>query len=462
MGTYASVADLPYHRVDVVEPGSNARRHCIRCEIGKNLQFDTTKLETYCLANWDARVYDAFVLAAAIQFCDHTKKRPSTAWGRNIELRMPVHDPEHWHSALVSKTLHNALELLTGDRWKITFTSRKSPALAPHQSRFNIPDESCVIIPFSDGLDSCAAVGLAKQEHGNKLIPVRLGPKSLNGNTIGSKPRPFALVPYSVRYQKRGSVEPSSRTRGFKFALLSGIAAYLSQTKQIIVPESGQGILGPTLVPVGQAYKDYRNHPRFTNLMEAFILAIFSHKVRYTYPYLWQTKGETLRAFVDNCNETANWEQTRSCWRGQRQTSVSKKMRQCGICAACMLRRMSVHAAGLSESKETYVWENLNAARFEEGSASAFGATEPRGANFEYAIAGTLHLDHLADLLNSSVYRIGLDLEVFQLSRALGQQEEDIKRNLKRLLTKHKEEWDSFVASLGERSFIVQWILGAQ
>ena len=88
----ASTAALPAHCVDVVEPGTRERRHWLKCEIGENLRFDTAGLEAYCLASWDARVFDAFVLAAAVQFCDHTKARPSAGWGRDIRLRLPVHD----------------------------------------------------------------------------------------------------------------------------------------------------------------------------------------------------------------------------------------------------------------------------------------------------------------------------------------------------------------------------------
>ena len=122
-----NAAELPIHRVDIVEPGVPARQRHIRCEIGENLQFDTAGLEAYCFANWDARVFDAFVLAAAVQFCDHTKTRPSARWGREIILRVPVHDPAHWRSAAVSEALQRALEFLTGDRWHIEFVARKRP-----------------------------------------------------------------------------------------------------------------------------------------------------------------------------------------------------------------------------------------------------------------------------------------------------------------------------------------------
>lgn len=37
-----------------------------------------------------------------------------------------------------------------------------------------------------------------------------------------------------------------------------------------------------------------------------------------------------------------------------------------------MLRRMSVHAAALSESKERYVWTDLAARSFESGAARSY------------------------------------------------------------------------------------------
>ena len=452
-------AVLPQYCVDVVEPGMPACCHWVRCEIGCDLKFETAGLEAYCLANRDERVYDAFVVAAAVQFCDDMKRRPSTDWGRDFVLQVPVHDPDHWNSATVSVALHDALRLLTGDRWQITFKPRKASASIPRQRNFNLPDDTHVIIPFSDGLDSRAVAGLMELKHGKKLVRVRLGSWPLNGCRIGNQQIPFASVPYQVRPHKRRSVETSARSRGFKFALLSGIAAYLSGTKQVIVPESGQGAIGPVLVPVGQAYEDYRNHPLFTNCMETFLSALLQHEIHYTYPRLWHTKAETLAEFVENCPDGRNWTQTRSCWQGQRQVSVSGKMRQCGICAACILRRMSVYAADLTECKDSYVWEDLTAARFEDGAALAFKNKEPKGALYEYAIAGVLHLDHLASILRSSIDQAALNLRVFQLGHALGYpQAEAVRTKLERLLEKHTEEWNGFLDSLGPRSFVAQWV----
>lgn len=453
------ITELPIHRVDVVEQGRVARRDRIQCEIGKNLEFDTEGLEAYCLANWDACVFDAFVLAAAVQFCDHTKRRSSIRWGREIDLCVPVHDPAHWRSAMVSEALHDALGLLTGDRWHLEFVKRHKPGSDIQKGKLDLLDSEGVIIAFSDGLDSRAVAGLTEREYGHNLIRVRLGSRFPDRRLPRSQHIPFAKVPYRVRYGRTGSVETSGRSRGFKFALLSGIAAYLSQSRRVIVPESGQGVLGPVLVPVGQAYEDYRNHPLFTNRMEAFLLALFGHEVRYTFPQLWCTKAETIAEFIAACPDDDIWAQTRSCWQGQRHASVSGQLRQCGVCAACMLRRMSVHAIGGTENKKTYVWEDLSTERFEGGAAEGFKKAEPQGAMYGYAIAGTLHLDHLAGLSDSPANQVPLDRQVFQLSRSLALSEQETRQKLERLLTQHRKEWKDFLESLGARSFVSQWTL---
>ena len=451
---------LPSHRVDVVEPGVSPQRHRIECQIGQHVKFETAGLETYCFANWDARVFDAFVLAAAVQFCDHTRRRPSTRWGREIELRMPVHDPTLWGSTVVSDALLTALDFLTGDRWHIEFIPRKKGKPVVRQGNFELPDVSRVIIPFSDGLDSRAVAGLMERDYGRSLIRLRLGQRKLDQRNMERRRIPFAVVPYRVQYGRSGSVEASALSRGFKFALLTGIAAYLSGTSQVIVPESGQGALGPVLVPVGQAYEDYRSHPLFTDRMSAFLSALFGHEVKYTYPRLWSTKAETLAAFIAACPHDKNWSETRSCWQGPRHVSVSGRLRQCGVCAACMLRRMSLHAVGVAEPSETYVWENLSAKRFEDGAVHGFKIAIPRGAQYEYAIAGTLHLDHLAGLPNSSINQISLDRQIFQLSRSLALSEHKTKQMTTRLLIQHGKEWREFVAHLGVNSFVSHWVLG--
>ena len=447
---------IPCVQVDVVEAGTRARRGRTACEIDGDLTFSTSHLESYCLAQWEPVVFDALVVAAAIEFCDRLQRRHTQHWGRAIDVRIPVHDPDRWNARDVSLALKDALDFLTGDRWTVAFVARRMPAYVPHQFPFAMPGESCAVIPFSEGLDSRAVAGLMHKEMGDQLIRVRLGSKEFQP-VIGASgmKQPFTSIPYRVKPKKGEFVESSVRSRGFKFSMVSGIAAYMVKADRIIVTESGQGSLGPALVPVGQAYEDYRNHPLFTDRMERLLKALFGHAVRFEYPRLWHTKGETLAAFVRDCADGPAWKTTWSCWQQNRHSSVSGRKRQCGVCAACFLRRLSVHAAGLKEVPETYVWENLSAPTFEGGAAPAFDRITK--AQREYAIAGALHLDHLAALRRSPANKGTLDLAVSQLSRSRAIPEADVQASLTRLLVQHESEWMQFLEDLGPDSFVANW-----
>jgi Queuosine biosynthesis protein QueC len=448
----------PSIAIDVVEAGERARKGWLRCEIGKNIEFQLQHLKSFCFAEWEAVVYDAMLVAGAVEFADRILRRPALTWRREIALCLPVHDPPRWSDRVVADALQDALAFLTGDIWEISFCRRSASMNAPGQAYFSLPDQTNAVIPFSDGLDSRAVGGLMAREMGDRLIRVRLGSKPYETAASGER-HPFTSVPYKIRAGDNEFVESTARSRGFKFALISGLAAYLVKARMVIVPESGQGALGPALVTVGQSCEDYRNHPLFTDRMSKFLGALLGYPVSFHFPRLWNTKAETLRKFVDECSDGPSWVQTWSCWQQNRHVSVDGKKRHCGICAACMLRRLSVHAAGLTEPPETYVWEDLRAVTFRGGAATSFEERKITGKLHEYAIAGALHLDHLADLTHSPANSGMLRLSCFQLSRSLGISEAEARSNLDRLLTQHASEWRGFMNFLGQSSFVAKWAL---
>ena len=460
--TNESPASRPCVTIHVTEPGVRKRQGSLGCQIGENVEFSTASLESYFFARWEPVAYDALLVAAAVEFGDRTQRRPAYTWQRDIELRIPVHDPDRWNDKQVAEALHEALDFLTGDRWRLEFYKRSQPTSQPQQGLLSLHAGVDAVIPFSNGLDSRAVAGLMARSLGDKLVRIRLGSKLQVGEALSRQREAFTSVPYHVKSGERACVESTARSRGFKFALISALAAYLADASQVIVPESGQGALGPTLVTVGQAYEDYRSHPLFTGRMEKFLNALLGHRVRFSFPQLWYTKAETLRKFVDECEERSSWSVTWSCWQQNRHVSVDHKKRQCGICAACMLRRLSVHAAGLSEPRESYVWEDLSATTFSAGAAASFGPEKITGALREYAIAGALHLDHLAGLLDSPANTRVLNLSALQLSGALGLTEADTSAKLDRLLRQHSSEWKNFMTSLGQNSFVADWALSAR
>lgn len=447
--------ELPSILLEVVEAGARSKRGWLRCEINEHVKFNTADLETYCFARWEPVVFDTMLLAAAVEIADRTQRRPVLLWQRDISLRLPVHKPDHWNAAPVRDSLHQALALLTGDNWSIEFYPRRHKVERPGQLPLQLPANVSAVIPFSEGMDSLAVAGLMHRKMGDTLVRIRLGTKDYDGR------HPFSKIPYKLTPPAGRFVESSARSRGFKFAVISGLAAYLAKAEQIVVPESGQGALGPSLVTVGQTHEDYRNHPMFTLRMERFWQALLGQKIHYVFPRLWYTKAETLRAFVETCDDGAHWDETWSCWQQNRHVSVDNTKRHCGICAACLLRRLSVHGAGLREARDTYVWENLRAPRLAEGTADEFPAEKITGKLREYAIAGVLHLDHLAALSTYASSAQVLNLHAFQLGRALGISQSGARKKLDRLLYQHESEWKAFVKSLGSKSFINEWALHA-
>lgn len=447
--------ELPRLEVVVSESSRKRATTSVPCVIGEHIQFNENKLLSYCFAEWKPVVFDMLVVAAAVEFCDRLQRRPTIGWSRDIHLEIPVHDKTLWESRDVKESLVSALSFLTGDRWNLSFVSRKVGEMSRTQATLALPNGAKAIVPFSDGMDSRAVAGLSAIQYGTSIIRVRLGSKKRDQPRSDGRLQPFTNIPYRVKFSGRRFSESSNRSRGFKFSMISGIAAYLADVDTIIVPESGQGALGPPLIPVVQAYPDYRNHPRFTGRMEKFFAALLGHHISYIFPRVWFTKGETLKAFVTNSAERDDWTDTISCWQQNRHVPVEGHRRQCGICAACMLRRLSVHAAGLTEPADRYVWENLSAKTFDAGVAPGFTKITP--ALREYAIAGTMHMDDLASLVDSPRHESLIRRHAAQIAQSLGLTNEDAAMKLNSLLRRHRDEWRAFVKSLGPDSFVRQW-----
>lgn len=436
--------------VDAVQAGMAVRANARVAVIDQHLQLSIEGLEIHFFAQGDSRLYDLLVVAAAIDFCDLTTSRPGLGWMRRFDLQIAVHEPDVWLAPGVADALVDVVNFLTGDQWTISFVARASSAVRVMDRGLPLPASASMIMPFSDGLDSRAVAALiGAQQQG--MLRVRLGREGRDQRLPGRRTEAFMAVPYEVSVPKRERRESSARSRGFKFAVITGIAAHLAGVTTVVVTESGQGALGPTLAVAGQAYPDYRVHPRFSRKMERLFAALMGRAPEYVYPRLWSTKAETLAAAA-RLDDPPVLIKTRSCWQGSRQVGVNGKRRQCGVCAACLLRRQSLHAAGLAEPKEAYVWEDLSAADFRGGAAAEFGRINR--AHEEYAIAGVLHLDHLAALPESPLHEKLLRRNARQIAVAMEEDPASIEAKLLDLLSRHRVEWQAFLASLGPHSFI--------
>lgn len=411
------------------------------------IHFNEKALVSFNFGKWEPVYYDALLVAAAIEWADRKTPRGAFCWERQIRLNVPLHEPERWQDPRVCDPLKRALAFLTGDRWSLSFQKLEEgfPALRDNLDLSNRYEH---VMAYSEGLDSRCVSGLYDKA---KLVKVRVGKSRV------SRPakEPFTAIPFEVKIKHpRDDV---GRARGFKFAMISAIGAHLCGSSSIIVPESGQGALGPSLAGLARHYPDYRNHPAFFRLMEAFVEALLGQSIGYHQPRLWSTKGQTLRAYLnqDGADRKAV-QQTRSCWQTRYNTSLGDGRRQCGLCSACQLRRLSFHAAGVEEPEEAYVWSDLSAPSYEAATPKGF---RPTDSMKPLAVAGVQHLEHLARLhIEDSAGQ--LPSHARQIAAATGQRQRATMHALSELLAAHFEEWTNYKKSLGKVSFIGLWAGG--
>src|SRR3546814_9592610 len=89
------------------------------------------------------------------------------------------------------------------------------------------PANAEAVIAYSEGMDSCAVAGLEGKRLGNRLVRLRVGGSQQD---ISKKERlriPFMALPYAVKIDGGRNSENSARSRGFKFSVVSALAAYL-------------------------------------------------------------------------------------------------------------------------------------------------------------------------------------------------------------------------------------------
>ena len=436
-------------QIAVLENADRPRRGWIPLRKERDFSFSAEPVRRSTLADWEEVIQDAMVVGAAVEYADYTVRRPSGSWTRRLSIEIPVYEPERWNDPAVAGSLRSALCLLTGDAWRFSFRKTSVPRDELRQKYMPLAGSTAACMPFSSGLDSLAVSHLEKDRASGRLLLVRVQ-QGIHADQDAEAP--FVGVPYSISYGKRRR-ETSGRTRGFRFGLISGLAAYLAEAPEILFPESGQGAIGPAIAMVGTTYPDYRNHPLFTVLMQRFLKALLHWSVRYEFPRLWSTKGGTLSEFVRRPG-APQWTTTRSCWRDSRWSSVRGKRRQCGICAACMLRRLSVHAAELREDPEAYVVVDMDAASLKAAVDPSFGKVNSAFRN--YAIAGVLHMKNMADLVLNEQRGIVAGHAAL-LSRALDAEVHETEVQLLTLFEKHREEWRAYLNSLDKTSFVRSW-----
>lgn len=457
MSAHHKIVGSTTKHLHVLEQGQRLGRskspNVVNAAIERQISFDAAILDTLDVKGCQPLHYDFLVLCAAIEFADRRWKRPR-GWSRNLHLTMPVIDLTTWQKPVVQEELTSVMRKLTGDDWQFTFVQaqNRSP-IGERQGILNFPTTKTFAIAYSDGLDSRAVSALSGTKDEGLCIRVA---NFRNRRKEGDSH--FTQIPFKVKGYR--SNESSFRSRGFQFAAVTAIVAHLANLTKVIVPESGQGALGPVLLPLHNIYPDYRNHPTFFRRMERFVQSVLNHKLRYEQPRLWSTKGQTLRAFLEIAGKAEDHlTSTRSCWQNRRIVNTEGEKKQCGLCAACLLRRLSLHAAGITEKLDAYVISDLSAPDLHQA-LSCLPRKADRDIMTAYGSVGARHLQQLAEM--ADLPDSDLRAHAWEIAEATGAGYAETLGKLKVLLMTHAQEWQAFLSTQGEQSFLKSWMEGGR
>jgi hypothetical protein len=234
--------------------------------------------------------------------------------------------------------------------------------------------------------------------------------------------------------------EQSYRSRPFVFFSFAGIGALVAGAEAIVIGESGQGALGPPLIPYGGEWPFRSTHPGFVARMATYLGSIFSQPVHFEQPQLWRTKGEVLRELQDR-NILGPWEDTRSC-------SVRPANRHgaetCGICGGCVLRALAMHSAGIAPRRRSTafdLWSSVAVAK------DTKGMTLPER---QMVVRSLGTMAELAKLATSSRGPTAIEFE----SRLFGDADPvKVQGKLEGLLARHAAEWTKMTIEMPRTSW---------
>ncbi len=340
-----------------------------------NLSFEPEILSRDLGASLDAISLDLCEIASYIYLADKGIRRGEfDRWARQLSFLIPVRKPAKWNS--VKRHLVNTIATLTGDGLRFHFTKRKEsrkpkrktlPALKVGKP-FGQPD--CVSL-FSGGLDSFAGALLLLQQNRRPLFIshyVNALLKNVQANLIDSIETRFSRRVEHVQYRvtsKRArdprlafkAKESSHRSRSFLFLSFAAVAAVAHDVNDIFICENGVLALN---VPLSEARKGSRStrhaHPLYLRYFKRLVTDLYGRKFSILNPFLFWTKGKEAE-LVKTSGLNSMLKDTVSCWGYPNQTIHFKNCNHCGYCIPCIVRRVSVNAAGLAAFDDNYFYD---------------------------------------------------------------------------------------------------------
>jgi len=209
------------------------------------------------------------------------------------------------------------------------------------------------IVLFSGGIDSFLAAlenPDAVLVHVNKAMAMRyFSRKSKSFIEKLQGKRLYEEIPYVPREMGEGL--PISNSRGLVFICLGALYIPAYDSDEIIIGENGLLIYNPPIFEGADMTRGLR--PNLTNKIEKLLTDVYGKKITLKFPNIDITKKEVLskiEAIVSKNGVEKMLRITHSCSQQQPTKGIKGKMRMCGLCYACVVRRISTLSIGFDES----------------------------------------------------------------------------------------------------------------
>lgn len=309
---------------------------------------------------------DVLNLGEAVYAADRVIARPGDWSPREVELTVPVSDPDRLGAA--APAVERMLGFLTGDIWAVTPADRPSQHLVPWTPARQI-DAVCLL---SGGLDSLAgAIDLladgrrvelvshyepSRLEHARQQALVRRLTEQFGGAQVTHRKRALAPVAATYPAQTRPlgeAPETTTRSRSLLFVATGmAVAAAYGPEVPLVMPENGfvginVPLTGSRLGPLSTR----TTHPHLMVLL-ADALAAMGVTNAVVNPYRLMTKGEALAASCapDLLAEFAPV--SLSCAHPEQGRFLYGTTGNCGHCWPCLIRRAAMHAVALDDGTQ--------------------------------------------------------------------------------------------------------------
>jgi 7-cyano-7-deazaguanine synthase in queuosine biosynthesis len=303
---------------------------------------------------------DIIDLASALHVADRvvpTRKENR----REIGIELPLRKPEEFSSN--RELLQSSLRQCCVDRLRFAFSKRACPDDHFYQDQLPLEKNSYEVALFSGGLDSFAGL-LQRARHTPDKNFALVGTGSnredfgLQENVIKElhrrigSPRPTLLQtrihPENME-ELPGTRNKRLRLRGMGFMLIGAAHAILLGEERLHVYENGVGALNLPF-PGGDPRVDHTQavHPNTLQKVSDFVSSIQGEPFEIRNPFLFSTKAEMCEALAPlSLSDIIAY--TVSCDSRPREDYDCGRVRHCGSCSSCLLRRQALQSSSLRD-----------------------------------------------------------------------------------------------------------------